>query len=340
MPIRPKMPPMPANSGFRIEHMFYGKNSDKPLFILRKMILSASEDERKKAVNELFPFMKAAIKDTIKAMAPYSVTVRLMDPPLHEFVPTLPEKQQELAKALGISMAEFKERAAGLHEVNPMMGHRGIRLGVTYPEITRMQARAIFEAAAELLKNKVKAVPEVMIPLTCDAQEIVNQKALIREEYDAVVAKTKVKNLNFSVGTMIEIPRAAVLAYEVAQEADFFSFGTNDLTQMTFGFSRDDIGAFLPEYLKQGILEADPFQTLDQRGVGRLIEHAVVEGREAKPNLKIGICGEHGGDPESVEFCHREGFTYVSCSAFRVPIARLAAAQAAAKDVLAKKKHK
>ena len=325
---------------FRIEHMFYGKNSDKPLFILRKMILSASEDERKKAVNELFPFMKAAIKDTIKAMAPYSVTVRLMDPPLHEFVPTLPEKQQELAKALGISMAEFKERAAGLHEVNPMMGHRGIRLGVTYPEITRMQARAIFEAAAELLKNKVKAVPEVMIPLTCDAQEIVNQKALIREEYDAVVAKTKVKNLNFSVGTMIEIPRAAVLAYEVAQEADFFSFGTNDLTQMTFGFSRDDIGAFLPEYLKQGILEADPFQTLDQRGVGMLIEHAVVEGREAKPNLKIGICGEHGGDPESVDFCHREGFTYVSCSAFRVPIARLAAAQAAAKDVLAKKKHK
>lgn len=325
---------------FRIEHMFYGKNSDKPLFILRKMILSASEDERKKAVNELFPFMKAAIKDTIKAMAPYSVTVRLMDPPLHEFVPTLPEKQQELAKALGISMAEFKERAAGLHEVNPMMGHRGIRLGVTYPEITRMQARAIFEAAAELLKNKVKAVPEVMIPLTCDAQEIVNQKALIREEYDAVVAKTKVKNLNFSVGTMIEIPRAAVLAYEVAQEADFFSFGTNDLTQMTFGFSRDDIGAFLPEYLKQGILEADPFQTLDQRGVGMLIEHAVVEGREAKPNLKIGICGEHGGDPESVEFCHREGFTYVSCSAFRVPIARLATAQAAAKDVLAKKKHK
>lgn len=325
---------------FRIEHMFYGKNSDKPLFILRKMILSASEDERKKAVNELFPFMKAAIKDTIKAMAPYSVTVRLMDPPLHEFVPTLPEKQQELAKALGISMAEFKERAAGLHEVNPMMGHRGIRLGVTYPEITRMQARAIFEAAAELLKNKVKAVPEVMIPLTCDAQEIVNQKALIREEYDAVVAKTKVKNLNFSVGTMIEIPRAAVLAYEVAHEADFFSFGTNDLTQMTFGFSRDDIGAFLPEYLKQGILEADPFQTLDQRGVGMLIEHAVVEGREAKPNLKIGICGEHGGDPESVEFCHREGFTYVSCSAFRVPIARLAAAQAAAKDVLAKKKHK
>ncbi len=323
---------------FRIEHMFYGKNSDEPLFILRKMILSGNEEERKKAVNELFPYMKKNIKATIKAMAPYSVTIRLMDPPLHEFVPTLPAKQQELAKALGIDMATFQERAAGLHEVNPMMGHRGIRLGVTYPEITQMQSRAIFEAAAELIKEGVKAVPEVMIPLTCDVNEIVQQKAIIRSVYDEVVAKTKVKKLNFSVGTMIEIPRAAVLAYDVAQEADFFSFGTNDLTQMTFGFSRDDIGSFLPEYLKQGILEADPFQTLDQRGVGMLIEHAVNEGRDAKENLKIGICGEHGGDPDSVEFCHRQGFNYVSCSAFRVPIARLAAAQAAAKDALAKKR--
>ena len=323
---------------FRIEHMFYGKNSEAPLFILRKMILAGSEEERKAAVAELFPFMKKSIKETIKAMAPYSVTIRLMDPPLHEFVPTLPAKQQELAKALKISMATFQERAAGLHEVNPMMGHRGIRLGVTYPEITEMQSRAIFEAAAELIKEGVKAVPEVMIPLTCDVNEIVKQKAIIRRVYEEVVAKTKVKNLNYSVGTMIEIPRAAVLAYEVAGEADFFSFGTNDLTQMTFGFSRDDIGSFLPEYLKQGILEADPFQTLDQRGVGMLIQHAVTEGREQKPNLKVGICGEHGGDPESVEFCHREGFSYVSCSAFRVPIARLAAAQAAAKEVLAKKK--
>ena len=323
---------------FRIEHMFYGKNSEAPLFILRKMILAGNEEERKAAVAELFPFMKKSIKETIKAMAPYSVTIRLMDPPLHEFVPTLPAKQQELAKALKISMATFQERAAGLHEVNPMMGHRGIRLGVTYPEITEMQSRAIFEAAAELIKEGVKAVPEVMIPLTCDVNEIVKQKAIIRRVYEEVVAKTKVKKLNYSVGTMIEIPRAAVLAYEVAGEADFFSFGTNDLTQMTFGFSRDDIGSFLPEYLKQGILEADPFQTLDQRGVGMLIQHAVTEGREQKPNLKVGICGEHGGDPESVEFCHREGFSYVSCSAFRVPIARLAAAQAAAKEVLAKKK--
>lgn len=323
---------------FRIEHMFYGKNSEKPLFILRKMILSGNEAERKAAVEELFPYMKKEIKATMKAMAGYGVTVRLMDPPLHEFVPTLPEKQAELAKALGITMAVFKERAAGLHEVNPMMGHRGIRLGVTYPEITEMQSRAIFESAAELIKEGVKAEPEVMIPLTCDVNEIITQKKLIRAAYDEVVAKTKVKKLHFSVGTMIEIPRAAVLAYEVAQEADFFSFGTNDLTQMTFGFSRDDIGSFLPEYLKQGILEADPFQTLDQRGVGMLIEHAVTEGRDAKPNLKVGICGEHGGDPASVEFCHREGFTYVSCSAFRVPIARLAAAQAAAKDVLAYKR--
>ncbi len=325
---------------FRIEHMFYGKNSDKPLFILRKMILSGNEAERKAAVEELFPYMKKEIKATMKAMAGYGVTVRLMDPPLHEFVPTLPEKQKELAAALKISMDTFKERAAGLHEVNPMMGHRGIRLGVTYPEITKMQARAIFESAAELIKEGVKAEPEVMIPLTCDKNEIVTQKKLIREAYDEVVAKTGVKKLHFSVGTMIEIPRAAVLAADVAAEADFFSFGTNDLTQMTFGFSRDDIGSFLPEYLKQGILEHDPFQTLDQHGVGRLIQHAVIESREVKPGLKIGICGEHGGDPESVEFCHREGFTYVSCSAFRVPIARLAAAQAAAKDVLAKKKRK
>ncbi len=325
---------------FRIEHMFYGKNSETPLFILRKMILAGNEAERKAAVEELFPHMKKEIKATMKAMAGYGVTVRLMDPPLHEFVPTLSNKQQELANALKISMDTFKERAAGLHEVNPMMGHRGIRLGVTYPEITKMQARAIFESAAELIKEGVKAEPEVMIPLTCDKNEIVTQKKLIRNAYEEVVAKTKVKKLKFSVGTMIEIPRAAVLAADVATEADFFSFGTNDLTQMTFGFSRDDIGSFLPEYLKQGILEHDPFQTLDQHGVGRLITHAVIEGREVKPGLKIGICGEHGGDPESVEFCHREGFTYVSCSAFRVPIARLAAAQAAAKDVLAKKKRK
>lgn len=324
---------------FRIEHMFYGQSAEKPLFILRKLILAGNEAERKAALDELFPYMKKEIKATMKAMAGYGVTVRLMDPPLHEFVPALQEKQRSLADALEIDMSTFRERAANLHEVNPMMGHRGIRLGVTYPELTKMQARAIFEAAAELIKEGTKAEPEVMIPLTCEKNEIVTQKKLIKEAYDEVMAKTKVKKMKFSVGTMIEIPRAAVLAADMASEADFFSFGTNDLTQMTFGFSRDDIGSFLPEYLAQGILEHDPFQTLDQHGVGRLITHAVIEGREVKPALKVGICGEHGGDPESVQFCHREGFTYVSCSAFRVPIARLAAAQAAAQDALAKKKH-
>ena len=325
---------------FRIEHMFYGQNAEKPLFILRKLILAGNEAERKAAIDELFPYMKKEIKATMKEMSGYGVTVRLMDPPLHEFVPALHEKQRSLADALEISMETFRERASGLHEVNPMMGHRGIRLGVTYPALTEMQARAIYEAAAELIKEGVKAEPEVMIPLTCEKNEIASQKQIIRRVYEEVVAKTKVKKMKYSVGTMIEIPRAAVLAADMASEADFFSFGTNDLTQMTFGFSRDDIGSFLPEYLKQGILEHDPFQTLDQHGVGRLITHAVIEGREVKPELKVGICGEHGGDPESVEFCHREGFTYVSCSAFRVPIARLAAAQAAAKDVLAKKKRK
>lgn len=321
---------------FRIEHMFYGRHSEEALFILRKMILSGSTEERQQAVKELFPYMKKDIKATMKAMEGHSVNIRLMDPPLHEFVPNLLEKQKALAKELEISMQTFIERAANLHEVNPMMGHRGIRLGVTYPEITIMQARAIFEAAAELIKEGCKVIPEVMIPLTCDVNEIITQKKLIRQVYEEVVAKTKVKNLNYSVGTMIEVPRAAVLAYEIAAEADFFSFGTNDLTQMTFGFSRDDVSSFLPSYLEQGILENDPFQTLDQRGVGMLIEHAVTEGRDQKPNLKVGICGEHGGDPTSVEFCHRQGFTYVSCSAFRVPIARLAAAQAAAKDILKK----
>lgn len=325
---------------FRIEHMFYGQSAEKPLFILRKLILAGNEAERRAALDELFPYMKKEIKATMKAMAGFGVTIRLMDPPLHEFVPALHEKQRSLADALEIDMETFRERAANLHEVNPMMGHRGIRLGVTYPELTKMQARAIFEAAAELLKEGVKADPEVMIPLTCDKNEIVTQKKIIREAYDEVIAKFKTKKMRFSVGTMIEIPRAAVLAADMAEEADFFSFGTNDLTQMTFGFSRDDIGSFLPDYLAQGILEHDPFQTLDQEGVGRLITHAVIEGRSMNPHLKVGICGEHGGDPESVEFCHREGFTYVSCSAFRVPIARLAAAHAAAKDVLAKKKRK
>ena len=315
---------------FRIEHMFYGANSEKPLFALRKMILSSTKEERVKALNEIFPYMKNDIKATLKAMAGFPVTIRLMDPPLHEFVPHSKDAVAAICKALKISEVEFKKRADALAEVNPMMGHRGIRLGVTYPEITSMQARAIFEAAAELIKEGLKVKPEIMIPVVCVDKEIISQKPLIEEAYKQVVAKTG-KKMEYKVGTMIEIPRAAITSDKIAAVADFYSFGTNDLTQMTFGFSRDDIGAFVPSYIEQGVLKHDPFQILDQEGVGFLIKHAVKAGRGVKPKLKIGICGEHGGEPSSVEFCHREGFDYVSCSPFRVPIARLAAAQAAAK---------
>ncbi len=321
---------------FRIEHMFYGSNAEKPLFILRKMIMAKSTEERTASVNELFPFMKAAIKGTMKEMSGFGVTIRLMDPPLHEFIPQQLEVKKQVADAMKISIAEFDTRAAALHETNPMMGHRGVRLGVTYPEITEMQARAILESAAELIKEGVKAMPEIMVPVVCHENELIDQKAIIEKVYKEVVAKTGVKKLPLSVGTMIEIPRAAIMADKIAEHADFFSFGTNDLTQMTFGFSRDDIGGFMGAYLDKGILKNDPFQTLDVDGVGALITHAVINGRETKPGLKIGICGEHGGDAKSVEFCHREEFNYVSCSAFRVPIARLAAAQAVAKE--AKKK--
>ena len=316
---------------FRIEHMFYGANSEKPLFALRKMILSSTKEERVKALNEIFPYMKNDIKATLKAMAGFPVTIRLMDPPLHEFVPHSKDAVAAICKALKISEVEFKKRADALAEVNPMMGHRGIRLGVTYPEITSMQARAIFEAAAELIKEGLKVKPEIMIPVVCIDKEIISQKPLIEEAYKQVLAKTG-KKMEYKVGTMIEIPRAAITSAKIAAVADFYSFGTNDLTQMSFGFSRDDIGAFVPSYIEQGVLKHDPFQILDQEGVGFLIKHAVKAGRQVKPKLKIGICGEHGGEPSSVEFCHREGFDYVSCSPFRVPIARLAAAQAAAKE--------
>lgn len=315
---------------FRIEHMFYGANSEKPLFALRKMILSGTKEERIKALNEIFPYMKNDIKATLKAMAGFPVTIRLMDPPLHEFVPHSKDAVAAICKALKISEVEFNKRAEALSEVNPMMGHRGIRLGVTYPEITSMQARAIFEAAAELIKEGLKIKPEIMIPVVCIDKEIISQKPLIEEAYKQVSTKYG-KKFEYHVGTMIEIPRAAITSAKIAAVADFYSFGTNDLTQMSFGFSRDDIGAFVPAYIEQGILKHDPFQILDQEGVGFLIKHAVKAGREVKPKLKIGICGEHGGEPSSVEFCHREGFNYVSCSPFRVPIARLAAAQAAAK---------
>ncbi len=322
---------------FRIEHMFYGANSEKPLFALRKMILCDTTEARVAALNEIFPFMKADIKATLKAMAGFPVTIRLMDPPLHEFIPHSTDAINAICKSLGINAEQFEKRAESLKESNPMMGHRGIRLGVTYPEITEMQVRAIFEAAMELSKEGVKVSPEIMIPVVCDEKEITNQRPIIDRVYKEVSAKYG-KKLAYTVGTMIEIPRAAINSAKIAAVADFYSFGTNDLTQMTFGFSRDDIGGFVPDYLEKGVLPADPFQILDQEGVGFLIRHAVKEGRSVKDHLKVGICGEHGGEPSSVEFCHREGFNYVSCSPFRVPIARLAAAQAQAKDEAKKKK--
>jgi len=312
---------------FRTEHMFYGEGSDEPLFVLRKMILSNTEAERKAAVNELFPFVKRDIKDTLEAMDGLPVTIRLLDPPLHEFVPQQEEARAELASALGITPEDVERRGKQLHETNPMMGHRGVRLGITYPEVTEMQVRAIFEAAAELIKAGKKPHPEIMVPVTCDVAELDITREIVDRVHEEVEKKSRVK-LAYLYGTMIEIPRAALLADRMAKTAQFFSFGTNDLTQMGFGFSRDDIGGFLPDYLKQNILKADPFQTIDQEGVGQLIEISVAKGRKTRPELKIGICGEQGGDPASVEFCFRTGLNYVSCSPFRVPIARLAAAQA------------
>ena len=311
---------------FRIEHMFYGEGSDQSLFLLRKMIMSNTLAERKTALNELFPFMKADIKATLNAMDGLPVTIRLIDPPLHEFVPHEESKLKDLANSLKIDMNNLAKRASALRESNPMMGHRGVRLGVTYPEVTEMQARAIIEAAAELIKEGKKASPEIMIPVVCTVEEINDQIVIIRKVHEEINKKFG-KKVPLLIGTMIEIPRAALVAGKIAQTAEFFSFGTNDLTQMSFGFSRDDIGGFLPDYLEKKILPCDPFQSIDEEGVGELIKLGIERGRKTNKKLKIGICGEHGGDPDSIAFCYKKGMNYVSCSPFRVPIARLASAR-------------
>jgi len=317
---------------FRTEHMFYGKGSERPLFLLRKMIVSKTEEERRRVLQELFPYMKKDIKGTLQAMHGFPVVIRLLDPPLHEFVPKDSEKLRQLANDLNISLDELEQRAENLHESNPMMGHRGVRLGITYKEISEAQIRAVFEAAAELIKEGKKPWPEIMIPVVSDVKELENQYEIFKTVYQEVLAKYKLKNIRHMFGTMIEIPRASILANRLAEVSEFFSFGTNDLTQMGFGFSRDDIGSFLPDYIKNGILPEDPFQSIDQEGIGELIKIGIERGRKTRKNLEIGICGEHGGDPKSIEFCHKVGMDYVSCSPFRVPIARLAAAQAKIKE--------
>jgi pyruvate,orthophosphate dikinase len=317
---------------FRTEHMFYGEGSDKPLFLLRKMIMSKTQAERKAALAELEVFVKRDIKATMEVLNGMPVTIRLLDPPLHEFVPHSEDKLAALAQELGINLAEVKKRGESLKENNPMLGHRGVRLGVTYPEVSEMQIRAILEAAGELVKEGKKAYPEIMIPVTCTVNEVNDQKKIVDAVYAATCKKLGLSKIPFMYGTMIEIPRAALTANKMAETAEFFSFGTNDLTQMGFGFSRDDIGSFLPDYLEKKVLKDDPFQTIDQEGIGELIRFGIDRGRKTRPNLKVGICGEHGGDPDSVKFCHRVGMNYVSCSPFRIPIAILAAAQAAIED--------
>ena len=307
---------------FRIEHMFYGEGSEEPLFHLQEMIMANSQEERKTALDSLFPFMKNDIKETLRTMKGLPVTIRLMDPPLHEFIPHDSKRQKQLADSLGINAEELERRSDALKESNPMMGHRGVRLGITHPEITEMQARAILEAAAELTSEKVETFPEIMIPLTGMETEYYHQEKIVRD------VAAKIEGLdNYMVGTMMEIPRASIVADRIAETAEFFSFGTNDLTQMTFGFSRDDTGGFMPAYLEQGLLPEDPFASLDE-GVCELVKMGIEKGRKTKKNLKVGICGEHGGEPKSVHFCHGVGMDYVSCSPFRVPIARLSAAQA------------
>ena len=308
----------------RTEHMFFG---DERITAMRKMIISESEDERRKALESLLPYQRQDFIEIFEAMEGLPVTVRLLDPPLHEFLPDEEEEVEALAKDLKISLRELKRKIRLLKEFNPMLGHRGCRLGITYPEITEMQARAILEAAVELKKDGKKVLPEIMIPLVGTSEEFIHQHEVV-DHTAAEVFEELGESVEYKVGTMIEIPRAAIVADKIAEEAEFFSFGTNDLTQMTYGYSRDDAGKFLEVYLNEGILKDDPFQILDEEGVGSLVRMATEKGRKANDELKVGICGEHGGDPSSVRFCYNLGLNYVSCSPYRVPVARLAAAQA------------
>ena len=308
----------------RTEHMFF---EGERIYAMQEMILAKTKEEREKALSKLLPMQREDFKGLFKAMDGFPVTIRLLDPPLHEFVPKTEEQIKELSERTGIPAEEIKAKAEALREANPMLGHRGCRLGITYPEITEMQVRAIFEAACEAKKEGVKVYPEIMVPLVSIKKEIEIQKEIIDRIAREVMEETGIE-IEYSVGTMIELPRAALTADEIAEVAEFFSFGTNDLTQTTFGFSRDDVGKFVPKYIELGLLEDDPFQVLDQRGVGQLVKVGVEKGRGTRPDLKVGICGEHGGEPTSVKFCHRVGMDYVSCSPFRVPVARLSAAQA------------
>jgi len=308
----------------RTEHMFF---DEKRILAMRKMILSDSEGDRRDAVMGLLPFQKEDFKGILKAMEGKPVTIRLLDPPLHEFITLDDDQINELANNIGIDASIVSQRINSLHELNPMLGHRGCRLGIAYPEITEMQASAILEATAELTNEGVNVNPEIMIPLVGAVAEYIDQEKIIRE-VATKIEKQYSLTLKYMVGTMIELPRACLTADEIAEHAEFFSFGTNDLTQTTYGFSRDDIGSFLPDYLDRNILPGDPFQSLDVNGVGKLVSMAVKLGRDVNSTLKIGICGEHGGDPESIHFCKNIGLDYVSCSPYRVPIARLSAAQA------------
>ena len=311
----------------RTEHMFF---EGERILAMREMILAETKEAREAALDKLLPFQRDDFIGIFTAMKGLPVTIRLLDPPLHEFLPHESASIKEVAKALGVPAKKVEQRVAQLHELNPMLGHRGCRLAVTYPEILVMQVRAIVEAMINCQHNKIKAMPEIMIPLVGVAKELGMLRKLVEQTIHDVRAENDIKSaLNIKIGTMIEVPRAAITADQVAEHADFFSFGTNDLTQMTFGYSRDDSATFLPEYVGQEILPADPFQQLDEGGVGELVKMAIEKGRDANDLLKIGVCGEHGGDPSSVHFCHAAGLDYVSCSPFRVPIARLAAAQAA-----------